>query len=91
MDAELGRPTVHGHALDLLPGRVDHVDHWSEPNALDETVHLVVLDGTQVTFIDGIESSRALRAGLRVGRSTFPHTLRPAARCCSQRARRAGS
>lgn len=32
-----------------------------------ETVHLVLLDGTSVRFVDGIESTRALRAGLRVG------------------------
>lgn len=33
-----------------------------------ETVHLVVLSGRDVVFIDGIESRKALRLGLRTGR-----------------------
>jgi IclR family transcriptional regulator, acetate operon repressor len=32
-----------------------------------ETVHLVVLDGVEVSFVDGVESTRALRAGMRIG------------------------
>lgn len=38
---------------------------------LGETVHLVVLNGSDMTFVDGIESTKALRAGLRVG-ATLP-------------------
>jgi IclR family transcriptional regulator, acetate operon repressor len=34
---------------------------------LDETVHLVVLDGLEVSFVDGVESRKALRVGSRVG------------------------
>lgn len=32
-----------------------------------ETVHLVVLEGTQIIFIDGVEGGYAIRAALRVG------------------------
>lgn len=39
----------------------------------DETVHLVVLSGTEVSYVDGIESSKALRAGLRIGMSRPTH------------------
>ncbi|PFG41183.1 IclR family transcriptional regulator [Georgenia soli] len=34
---------------------------------LDETVHLMVLSGADVRFVDGIESEQTLRVGLRVG------------------------
>lgn len=34
---------------------------------VDETVHLMVLEGNGVRFIDGIESTQALRVGTRVG------------------------
>ncbi|WP_326836398.1 IclR family transcriptional regulator [Amycolatopsis rhabdoformis] len=40
---------------------------------IDETIHLVMLNRRQVTFIDGIESTRALRAGLRVGNRLPAH------------------
>ena len=40
---------------------------------LSETVHLVALNGTEVSFLDGIESGRALRAGLRVGQKLPAH------------------
>ncbi len=33
----------------------------------DETAHLVVLQGREILFVDCVESSRALRAGARVG------------------------
>jgi DNA-binding IclR family transcriptional regulator len=36
---------------------------------LDETVHLGLLDGAMVRFIDAIESSQALRVASRLGRS----------------------
>ncbi len=41
--------------------------------AVDETVHLVVLDGNQILFLDGIESTRTVRTGLRVGISRPAH------------------
>lgn len=34
---------------------------------LDETIHLVVLNGMQVLFVDCVEGTRALRAGSRTG------------------------
>jgi IclR family acetate operon transcriptional repressor len=40
---------------------------------LDETAHLTVLRGTSVLFIDGVESSRILRAAARVGHSLPAH------------------
>lgn len=39
----------------------------------DETVQLSVLDGTSISYIDGIETRRALRAALRVGTSLPAH------------------
>lgn len=38
-----------------------------------ETVHLAVLTGSEVSFVDGIESTKPLRAGLRVGVSLPAH------------------
>ncbi len=40
---------------------------------LDETAHLAVLRGTSVLFIDGVESSRILRAAARVGHTLPAH------------------
>jgi DNA-binding IclR family transcriptional regulator len=40
---------------------------------LGETTHLVVLQGTQVLFVDGVESPKALRAGLMTGSSLPAH------------------
>lgn len=34
---------------------------------LDESVHFGILQGAEVLFVDGVESTRALRAGSRVG------------------------
>jgi DNA-binding IclR family transcriptional regulator len=42
-------------------------------NATSETVHLVVLSGRQVVFIDGIESVHALRVASRAGRLLPAH------------------
>jgi DNA-binding IclR family transcriptional regulator len=41
--------------------------------ATGETVHLVVLSGRQVVFVDGIESTRALRVASRAGRLLPAH------------------
>lgn len=35
--------------------------------ATGETVHLLVLEGTETVFLDGVESKKAIRASLRVG------------------------
>ena len=40
---------------------------------LGETVHLVVLQGAQVLFVDGVESPKALRAGLMTGNTLPAH------------------
>jgi DNA-binding IclR family transcriptional regulator len=40
---------------------------------LDETAHLTILRGTRVLFIDGVESSRILRAAARVGDNLPAH------------------
>ena len=40
---------------------------------LQETVHLGRLEGSDVHFIDSVESSRALRVGSRLGRSVPAH------------------
>ena len=39
-----------------------------------ETVHLVVLTGRDVMFLDGVESSRGVRSGLRIGVVVPAHT-----------------
>lgn len=40
---------------------------------VDETVHLVALQGTMVLFLDSVETSRGLRVGSRVGRIMPAH------------------
>ncbi len=35
--------------------------------ATDETIHLVVLEDTQILFVDGVEGNHVIRAALRVG------------------------
>jgi DNA-binding IclR family transcriptional regulator len=42
-------------------------------NATGETVHVVVLSGREVVFLDGIESVHALRVGSRTGRLLPAH------------------
>ncbi|WP_432842470.1 IclR family transcriptional regulator [Dactylosporangium sp. CA-092794] len=39
-----------------------------------ETVHLVMLSGRDVLFLDGVESNRAVRSGLRIGVMVPAHT-----------------
>lgn len=39
-----------------------------------ETVHLITVQGTTAHFIDGVESDRALRAGLRIGVTLPAHS-----------------
>lgn len=72
-----------GPAL-LTPGRmrgtpslVSRVRPFLEQlfEATQDTCHLVVREGTQVRFVDGIEGTRTLRVGLRVGaRMPAAHT-----------------
>lgn len=65
-----------GPALrDIGLAAVGHIDAWrvGRPvlerlsRQLDESVHFGVLEDAQVLFVDGVESTRALRAGSRVG------------------------
>jgi len=60
------------HAMDirvqLRPGLEQLRDE------LDETVHLLVLQGADVLFLDSVESSRALRTSSRIGRTYPAHT-----------------
>lgn len=72
-----------GPAL-LAPGRmrgtsslVDRVRPFLEQlfEATQDTCHLVVREGTQVRFLDGVEGTRSLRVGLRTGaRMPAAHT-----------------
>ena len=41
--------------------------------ATDETVHLSVLEGRMVRYVDGVESTRALRMAARTGRTVPAH------------------
>lgn len=41
--------------------------------SLGETVHLARLDGNTVTFVDSVESSRAVRVGSRMGKTMPAH------------------
>jgi IclR family acetate operon transcriptional repressor len=38
-----------------------------------ETVHLVLLEGTQILFVDSVESARAVRVGSRIGMTMPAH------------------
>ena len=42
-------------------------------SATDETVHLAVLEGRMVRYLDGVESTRALRMAARTGRTVPAH------------------
>jgi IclR family transcriptional regulator, acetate operon repressor len=70
------RAYVAGPALlDTGLAAVRQMDSWriSRPvierlsRELDESVHFGILQGTEVLFVDGVESTRPLRAGSRVG------------------------
>ncbi|GEB47928.1 MULTISPECIES: IclR family transcriptional regulator [Streptomyces] len=39
-----------------------------------ETAHLLVLEGTEIVFIEGVESQQVIRAGLRTGQRGPAHT-----------------
>ena len=44
------------------------LEHLNESTS--ETVHLVFLDGAEIVFVDGVEGTRPLRVGLRIGERT---------------------
>jgi IclR family acetate operon transcriptional repressor len=48
-----------------------YVEHLSQ--RLNETVHMMVLEGTTVRFIDGVEGAQALRVGSRTGLTLPAH------------------
>lgn len=60
---EIGLKAVRD--LDLRQAARPHLEHLNA--AVDETVHLLLLEGSGARFIDGIESSRALRVTSRTG------------------------
>jgi IclR family acetate operon transcriptional repressor len=44
------------------------LEHLNEITS--ETIHLVLLDGDEIVFVDGVEGTRPLRVGLRIGERT---------------------
>jgi DNA-binding IclR family transcriptional regulator len=62
---ELTRLARAGAAPPLTDRVRPYVDHLYEQAG--ETVHLMVRSGTDVRFVDGIESRQSLRVGLRTG------------------------
>lgn len=80
--AERGKAYVPGPALtgvaysvlqryDVREALHSYLEHLN--TELKETVHLGMLDGTSVRFIDSIESPRAVRVASRLGRSMPAH------------------
>ena len=69
MLTEIGLSALRG--LDIRREARPHLERLVA--ALDETAHLAVLRGTRVLFIDGVESSRVLRAAARVGQNLPAH------------------
>lgn len=68
--AELG--LARRTSRDLRAVMLPHLETLSRE--LQETVHLVVLQGTAVRFIDGVEATHALRVGSRAGMSLPAHS-----------------
>lgn len=70
-------PNLLGLALSV----VGQLDLWQQAHSsvealrdeLNETVHVGVLHGTDIVYIGGIESTRSLRVGLRVGLALPAH------------------
>jgi len=60
---EIGLAAVH--QLDIRRQARPVLEHLA--GSLGETVHLAVLEGSNVRYLDGIESSRALRVASRTG------------------------
>jgi IclR family acetate operon transcriptional repressor len=51
--------------MDVRSAARPHIERLCQD--VGETVHLAVLDGTEVLFIDSVESTKALRVGSRMG------------------------
>jgi IclR family acetate operon transcriptional repressor len=66
--AELGLATA---GLELRRLVRPHLERLAEE--LEETVHLVTLEGSSARFLDSLECSRALRVGSRVGATMAAH------------------
>jgi len=64
---EIGLAIVH--AMDIRAQLRPYLEQLRDE--LGETVHLMVLQGTDALFLDSVESSRALRTSSRIGR-TYP-------------------
>ena len=60
---EIGLAAVH--QLDIRRDARPVLEHLA--NSLSETVHLAVLEGGNVRYLDAVESTRALRVASRVG------------------------
>ena len=60
--------TAAGFGADLRP----HLETLA--TRVDETCHLVVLEGNGARFIDGVESAQVLRVGSRIGMLLPAHT-----------------
>ena len=60
---EIGLATVH--QLDIRRQARPVLEHLAD--SLGETVHLAVLEGSNVRYLDAVESSRALRVASRTG------------------------
>ncbi len=64
---EIGLAIVH--SIDIRAQLRPYLERLRDE--LGETVHLMVLQGTDALFLDSVESSRALRTSSRIGR-TYP-------------------
>ncbi len=64
---EIGLAIVH--SMDIRAQLRPYLEELRDD--LGETVHLMVLQGTDALFLDSVESSRALRTSSRIGR-TYP-------------------
>jgi len=67
--SSIARATIGESDLRLLAGPI--VRRLAD--ATDETVHLTVLEGRMVRYLDGAESTRALRMAARTGRTVPAH------------------
>ncbi|MFC7582782.1 IclR family transcriptional regulator [Nonomuraea antimicrobica] len=56
-------------------------------SVVDETVNLVVLDGAEALFIDGVQSRQPLHVATRTG-ARLPAYATAGGRCCSRTCRR---
>jgi DNA-binding IclR family transcriptional regulator len=66
---EIGLRVVH--QMDVRSHVRPHLEQLARQ--VNETAHLAVLEGSAILFLDGIESTRAVRTGLRIGLSVPAH------------------